>query len=346
MAMRIKAAVLFVLAGMILCLSGCSPKTKELTEADIENAKTVFDVTSLMIDSENAMIYSECKDDKDLYIYFDLLNTDEYIKVNHKGQDYLLLWYTYYSYTDKVTDACSVSKSFHGKELKVTVTVDKEELGEGIEGCFPTQSRVRLILKLENDVNIINVGNRLFSKFNGGRRRIFKKDCVVDQDLNFILPPIYDGIMDLEPFQANGCPTLYRFYRDQMNGVMDSNYKIILDNKYGNIYYINENKFIVGISDEDPKNDEIAIVDAKGNIIKKMKGCLKAQDSIHLYTAEGHIQICDPSTGDIWGEGIIDTDLNVILEPIYDQIIWHRTYYKTVDLEGRKANFKADGRPA
>ena len=81
MAMRIKTAVLFVLAGMILCLSGCSPKTKELTEADIENAKTVFDVTSLMIDSENAMIYSECKDDKDLYFYFDLLNTDEYIKV-------------------------------------------------------------------------------------------------------------------------------------------------------------------------------------------------------------------------------------------------------------------------
>lgn len=194
--MRIKAAVLFVLAGILLCLSGCTPAAKELTESDIENAKTVFDVVSLMTNSENAMIYSECKDDKDLYFYFDLLNTDEYIKVNHKGQDYLLLWYTYYSYTDKVTDACSVSKSFHGKELKVTVTVDKEDLGEGIEGCFPTQSKVRLILKLENDVNMINVGNRLFSKFNGGRRRIFKKDCVVDENLNFILPPVYDGIMD------------------------------------------------------------------------------------------------------------------------------------------------------
>ena len=348
--MRNKVAVLFVIAGLILCLSGCKPAGQKETfdESRLEKAKTVHDVSYLMTNNEDELIYSECKDDKPLHFYFDMLGSEEYIKVNHKGKNYLLLWYRYYSYSDYIKEVESVEKSFRGNELQINVKAKTAEFESGVyEGCFPNGSRVRLILSLESDINIVYLSGRICSRFNGGRIKIGQKEGIVDKDLNFIVPPVYDGIYDLETFGESSCPRYYRVYKkDGGNGVLDNNYNRVLSDSYGNIYYINENKFIVGITkDEDkPELDEIAIVDGKENTVKKMQGFLNASDQIHLHTAEEHIQICDPSYGSNWGHGIIDQDLNIIIEPVYQNIYWHNGIYRVEDYTGKTLRFYPDGK--
>ena len=344
--MRNKVTAILLIFSLILCMSGCRPLGKESEEEILANAKTVHDVKSLMTNTSNEMIYSELRNAKALYYYFDLLGRDEYIKVKHKGKDYLLVWYYYYSYKDYFKEVHTVTKTFRGEELKIHVDVKKEEFPDdgGIGGCFPSLSRVRLILKLDKAADLIYLMDKPVTGYKGGHVKIAGNEGVLDKDLNFVLPPVYKGIFDLTQFQDTGCPMYYRVYKDGHNGVLDDKFNQVLDKAYGNIYYINENKFIVGISDEDPKNDEIAIVDGKGNIIRKMKGFLCANDDIRLHTAEGHIRICDPSFGDIWGNGIIDTDLNVIIEPVYQEIFWKKSFYQVTDFDDIKTDFDTHGK--
>jgi len=348
--MRNKVAVILVIAGLILCLSGCRPavQKKSSDESVLENAKTVFDVSHLMKNNEDQMIYSECKDDKDLHFYFDILGSNEFIKVNHKGKDYLLLWYKYYSYIDHITETNFVTKTYRGEQLRINVDVNKEEFdSDGPTGCFPTGSRIRLILSLDREINLVIMDGRPVGKFNGGQIKVGDKTGVVDKDLNFIVPPVYEGIYDLEPLGNPSCPKYYRVYKKGCgNGVLDNNYNRVLSNSYGNIYYINENKFIVGITQDehDPALDEIAIVDRKENTIKKMQGFLDGYDETHFYTAEEHIKICDPSYGSNWGRGIVDHDLNIIIEPIYQNIYWNDDYYKVEDYTGKTLKFDREGK--
>ena len=346
--MRNKVAVILVIAGLILCLSGCRPsgQKKSADESALEKAKTVYDVSYLMTRTEDSPIYSECDNDKDLYFYFDLLSSEEYIKVNHKGNDYLLISYTYYSYIDFVTEIENVEKSYEGSQLKVQINFKKESFDSGTNGgCFPTGSTIRLILSLDSDVDLIYMSGHPVKKFNGCQVKICNKVGVVDKDLNFILPPIYDGIIDLETTEKSDCPKYYRYFtRAGGNGVLDNNYNRVLSDVYGNIYYINENKFIVGIPNDDHALEEIAIVDRNENIIKKIPGFLCARDGINLYAAEGQIQICDPSYGSNWGYGIVDQDLNIIIEPVYAKVYWYETYYRVEDYTGKSFKFDIEGK--
>lgn len=346
--MRNKVSVLFIIAGLILCLSGCRPSGQK-GPADLsvlENAKTVYDVTSFMTITENDPKYSECKNDKDLLFYFDLLGRDEYIKVSHKGKDYILLWYTYYSYGDYIKKIKNIGKSFRGSEVSIEAEVEKADLAsDGPGGCFPTGSRFKLILSLDQDVNLVYLTGKPLKIFSGGHVRIGEREAIVDKDLNFIVPPVYDGIYDLEPLGDKSCPKYYRVHKKGAgNGVIDNNYKPVLNTCYGNVYYINENKFIVGTSNRDATLDEILLVDRNDSTIKKIKGFLCAGDQGNLHNAEGHIQICDPSYGNLWGYGIVDWDLNTVIEPVYQKIYWHETYYSVEDYDGQTANFDINGK--
>ena len=344
--MRNKIAVLLILTGLILCLSGCSPSgQKELpSDSVLQRAKTVHDVSAYMNLNEDQKIYSECKNDKALHFYFDMLNSEQYIKVNHKGKDYLLFWYVYYSYTDYVKEIVSVDKTFRGKELRIDVKDKKEDFEEVSRGCFASGSRFRMIISLDQDVDLIYLSGKPVAEFNGGKIKVGKNEGIVDKELNFLVPPIYEGIYDLETFEESNCPKYYRVYKKGSgNGVLDNNYKPVLSTSYGNVYYINENKFIVGTSNRDAKLDEIYIVDAKENILKKMPGFLCAKDQISLHCAKDQIRICDPSYNDIWGTGIVDTDLNIIIKPVYQEIYWDKSTYKVEDYDGRTKHFDKQG---
>ena len=129
------------------------------------------------------------------------------------------------------------------------------------------------------------------------------------------------------------------------NGVLDNNYNQVLSNSYGNIYYINEDKFIVGTNQSDPALEEILILDGNENVIKKTNGFLCADSDSTFYCAEGHIKFCDTTSGDTWGEGVMDQDLNVIIEPIYYDIYFLDGYYKVDDADFNELHLDINGNP-
>ncbi len=323
--------------------SGSKDTEPEVTvdESVLENAKSVYDLASYMTLNEDLMLYSECKHDKDLHFYFDVLSFDEYIKVNYKGKDYALLYYDYSSYGTVVTDIKSVDKSYSAGSLDLEIDVKTKEVSH--MGDFPDRTRCRLILKLDQDVSSINVMGRPFNEYSGGNVFICGKEGIVDKDLNFVLPPVYDGIYELYTFEESNCPMYYRVFRDGGNGVLDNNYNQVLSNSYGNIYYINEDKFIVGTNQSDPALEEILILDGNENVIKKTNGFLCADSDSTFYCAEGHIKFCDTTSGDTWGEGVMDQDLNVIIEPIFYDIYFLDGYYKVDDADFNELHLDIDG---
>ena len=344
MAMKSRLLVLLIVIGIILGLSGCRDaalKTKTLDESALKTAKTVYDVAPLMTMRENDLIYSELKDHKDLDFYFDILKNDQYIIVKYMDNDYLLLWYYFYSYTEGMTEVSSVDKNYAADELKLNVKAKKKSITD--DGCFPIGSYCRLILKLDQYISRLYVNDKPYGTYNGGYVKICDMEGLIDKDLNFLIPPIYKGIYELNTLEKSSCPTYYRVY-DGHNGVLDNNYKPVLSTSYDNIYYINENKFIVGIGGKEPIDDEIAILDGKENVIKKMKGFLKAKDeNNHHQCADGHIMICDPSFHESWGDGIADTDLNIILKPVYRSIFWDNGIYKVENYDGETVRFNVKG---
>ena len=356
--MRNKALILPAIIGMLLiltgCLSGCknslsqgdfrtnsTEQTEAVDETVLANAGSVYDLAPLMTMNEDKLLYSECRHDKDLHFYFDVLNFDEYIKVNYKGKDYALLYYDFSSYGLVVKDIKSVKKTYSGQSLNVEVNVKTKE--KPIDGCFPNTTKCRLILKLDQNVSSINVMDRPFNEYSGGRVFICGKEGIVDKDLQFLVPPVYDGIFDLTTFEESNCPMYYRVFKDGNNGVLDNNYEPVLSINYGNIYYINEDKFIVGKYYSDSTQDEIYILDSNENIIKKAKGFLSSVDDSRFYCAEGQIKFADPSCGDMWGFGVMDQELNTIIEPAYFSIYWLGTRYKIEDLEFNELYFDVSG---
>lgn len=352
--MKNKVILFAVIIGMILCFTGCknsrsqtgsgtdnTEQTEAVDETVLANAKSVYDLAPRMNMNEDKLLYSECRHDEDLHFYFDVLGFDEYIKVNYKGKDYALLYYDFNSYGLIATDIKSVKKSYSDQALNVEVKVKTKESPS--TGCFSNQTKCRLILKLDQDVSSIFVMDRPYTEYNGGHVFICGKEGILDKDLQFLVPPVYDGIFDLPTFEESNCPMYYRVFKDGHNGVLDNNYNPVLSNNYANVYYINEDKFIVGTDNPDPTLEEIYIVDSNENIIKRTKGFLSASDDSRFYCADGQIKFADPSYGPMWGFGVMDQDLNIIIEPVYYNIFWNDGHYMVEDHDFNKLYFDIYG---
>ena len=65
---------------------------------------------------------------------------------------------------------------------------------------------------------------------------------------------------------------------------------------------------------------------------------------ISLYVLENsHILFCDPTYGPQWGKGVMDEELNIIIEPIYYGIFWHDGYYDVENFDQESAHFSSTG---
>ena len=360
--MRNKVLAVLLTACISLGLAGCksddqrnrrnrrdrsdqSNQSTETTPVDttlLDNAESVYDITSLLTLYEDNILYSECKKDKDIHFYFDILSFDEYIKVEHNGKEYLLFWYDFSSYGLVGTDVRSIDKTYTGYRLDVDVNLKTKEYSSG--GCFPNQTRCRMIVKMDQQVDYLFVAGVQYHEYDGGEVYVCGRRGVADEDLNFILPPIYEGIEELETFEPSYCPMLYRVFRDGKNGVLDSDYNPVLSMSYDNIYYLNEDRFIVSISkDDDVKNDVIALIDRDENILKQRKGFLCADTDSNFYCFDGQIEFADPSYGPSWGFGVMDQELNTIIEPVYYSIFWVDGYYKVENHDNEVAHFNERG---
>ncbi len=357
--MKNKLIVLLVISAMVLCFAGCQGKkdrdrsrdrdndTEEnVDEKKLAEAKTVHDVSDLIELNEHGLYFSECKKDKDLYFYFSLLDFDEYIKVNYRGNDYLLVWYYYYNYGKIGTKVNSVEKKVFDGIMHIGVDLEKEEKGN--DGCFPHSTGCRLILKLDEDIKDLVVEGHNYHEYDGGYVTVCNKKGILDKDLNFVVPLIYDNIFDYPISDDENGPVYYRVCIDGAGqGLLDENFNQVLSTNYSNIYYFNSDKIIAMINSENcSDNSELKIVwiDGDENVIRSIPGFLHPDDDSRFRCMDGHILISDPSYGSQWGDGVMDEDLNIIIEPKYYTIFWNgEGYYRVENFDQQEALFSSTG---
>ena len=330
--------------------SGSSDESEVISLADpskLENATSVYELTDLMTTNYDKEKYSECDDDEDLLFYFDILGYKEYITVEHNGEKYLLFMYRFDSYTSIGQFINGIEKKPVGDTLNINIDVETKE--SKTQGCFPNMTFFRMIIKLEKDFPTIVVSGSEYTEYNGGKIYIGGKCGMADKDLNITVPLIYDEIYDYCYYgdrDTTDLPTLYRVYiNDQGNGLLDEDLNLIISPKYYNIHVVDKDTFIaMTLKSGDEQNNHIFLLDKNENIIKTIDGFVDDDSSGAMYCHEGHLKYSinkpDMSIDCI---GVIDEDLNVIIEPKYVNVFQTDGGYKVTDIDGKEALFDMDG---
>ena len=231
--------------------------------------------------------------------------------------------------------------------LNVDLDIDLE--GKQSQGCFPNITKYRLILELEKDFSEINIMGIDYTEYDGGQLIIDDKVGIVDKDLNIKIPFIYSGIYELDEYREKAIGKFYRVYLEgQGNGVYDKEYNEVLSPNYSNIYYVDDDRFIAMIfkSEVSSMNDnEIVLIDRDENILKKMNGFLEPVDTSSMKCCDDQMMYLLVGDDKLACYGIIDEELNVIIEAKYNSIYWMESEerYKVENKEGEIAFFDSDG---
>ena len=313
-------------------------------EITLSNATSVYQLTDLMTERSNEVLFSELEDDDDYLFYFDILPNQEFFKVDVNGEKYLIFWYEYTSYDYKGVSIRMIDKNPVGDTINYDIYVNTEPYQS--MGCFPNIKDFRMILKLEKDFPNIVVNGKSFTEYDGGKIYIGGKYGMADKDLNILVPLIYDNIFDYSFYREDleYLPTYYRVYDAETgNGLLDEDLNLVLSTSYYNIHYVNPDRFIAMIEDKDNwHNNRIVLIDSNENIIKEIPGFLQDDSTSRIYCMDGHLEIFIPDDG-LGSVGVLDEDLNYIIEPIYRYIYFDDSVYLVTDSSGKTAKFDTDG---
>lgn len=333
-------SVMFVL-GM---LSSC-----KAAPVNLEDATRVEQIVEQMDGSDDLPLYSELKNDKKYLGYFDLLDQESYLYFDIKGEKYILLLYMYYDTRSELVEVTGAEQVFTGSSLNITFETELRDTSRG--GCFPSGDYARCLLKVTDKfdpdkctVNITTYPVTL-ERYKGGPFRVGKKWGMADKDLYITVPVKCDGIFE---FETDRVEDYYRLYVDGHNSLVGPDRQYVLHPLYSNFICVSPDRFIV-MRDSDDENvrNEIALVDSHENIIHDyMPGFIEMQSPRSYNSAEQYI-FAVFKDGD-YLEGVIDAELNIIIEPKYRHIAEYyeespNMYYAAENLDGKCAVIGTDG---
>lgn len=367
-----KAFLLYITLSALLCLllTGCvflvktSDKNSDtsytpysrpeftLEEQEmIDSAATAFDISSLLTRQAGRMRYAECEDYNPFLWYFDLLPGKEYYIVESGGEKYVLFVYMFDSHNEKLVSVSNVEKQYNGDSLSLTVSreMKQQNNGFGFVTPPPVTNCVNCIVRLEKDISSLTVDGEDYTEYEGSRVCFKERYGMVDKDLNIVVPIKYNSIHDVTAY--NSSVLYYYIQTDEGAGVMDSQYNIVLEPVYDRVCLINDDRFAVmkyGGNNDLQSDDEIGIVDRNGNLIHEyIKGWLNGSADFKNKPRQEVFSRCDDNGN--WHSGVIDSNLNIIIEPKYDflrewQVGAHGfVYYARMD-NGEQAYFDINGK--
>ena len=317
--------LLAVAMSATLILSGCNtdkPTQTTLSSVEIErleNAGELSDVSDVIASVMDDVKYSECDDDSNLMMYFGgLACTDhKYYIVSNGGENYVLFRYGHIGNPGDLASIGNITKEYSGNALNINV--DPVFNGKIKIGCFTGSVYANCIVKLDHEIDSLTVNDYEYTKYDGGIVRVGKKYGALDENMNVIVPIKYDILVN---FSSPGSEhTYYRFSEKGHNGIMDGDFNIILEPQYSNIVFVNDDKFVVmeyntcGDTTSDTSSKYmISAVDRSGNVIcGPIDGFIDAAENFNNIARQAIF-----SRGG--NKGVIDEDLNVIIEPEYDSI--------------------------
>ena len=321
---------------------------KHVDHVNAEDAVSVDQIVSQMHLSDDLPLYSELKKDKNYLGYFDLLDQESYLFFKINGKKYIFLLYTYYDTGHELVKVKGAKQKYTGRSLDITF--DTELLDTSRGGCFPSADYARCLLRVDDDFDpetcTVNISDYPvpIERYKGGMFRVGKKWGMADKDLNITVPVICDGIYELETDRVED---YYRLYIDGYNGLVGPDRQYVLHPEYSNFVIVSADRFIVMKSDYENDGHMIALVDSHENIIHDyMPGFIDMQSWSSYNSAEQYI--FSVKSGNRYLEGVMDAEMNIIIEPKYTNIAEYyqdspHMYYAVENEQGKCAVIGTDG---
>lgn len=173
--------------------------------------------------------------------------------------------------------------------------------------------------------------------------------------MNLTIPAIYNGIYDLtinneslktatgEKFEID-YSNYVRISNDNGNGIATKQGEILMECQYGNIIYYGYNTFVVTKKVNDTW--KMGVVDINNNIVIDFIDGFMSQN----YFTSTQYAIYSVINNNNSYEGVIDRNLNIILQPIYSDVTMRNIeigdYYEDyfiVEINGKRAVLDKEG---
>ena len=199
-----------------------------------------------------------------------------------------------------------------------------------------------------------NLNEKLVRKFTGGIINENGKYGYIDENMNMTIPAIYNGIYELtinneslktatgEKFEID-YSNYVRISNDNGNGIATKQGEILMECQYGNIIYYGYNTFVVTKKVNDTW--KMGVVDINNNVVIDFIDGFMSQN----YFTSTQYAIYSVINNNSY-EGVIDRNLNIILQPIYSDVTMKNIeigdYYEDyfiVERNGKRAVLDKEG---
>ena len=346
-----KTKILSIICCAALCLTACGQvgsENNDTLSSEVSNnaysstpliqpddiptdAETVYDVADLMNETKKDMLsderilkYSECPDDEELLFRSTLLSSSDleddsagsYFIIEQNGEKYLMFNYIGGGYGIKLKAVTDMKKEYSGGRLVLTPVCETEEFEQ--VGCEPCQKGVICIVKLDEDISEVEVEGQKYTPYKGGIVWVGDLCGAADSELALTAPIEFTLIRPLDQ------PDNKFFFcsTENGNGVMDSEYNMMIEPKYNNIFYVDDERFVV-MSKKSPDGEgldnwQISTVNGSGELLSgPIDGFINGNEHFTNYMHQCVFLMPD---GNLSRAGVVDADMNVIIEPEYTDI--------------------------
>lgn len=264
------------------------------------------------------------------------LGNNEYFQFEENGQKYIMFKIIegiYSPSTIEIESATITKRKYKNNMLYLDINIDTNTetysvpKGMIIDG-YNTDSKT-FIIKVNDNFKGLIINDKEYSllsnKVIGTSKGYSHSDkCgYIDENGNLSVPVEYDGLFGIntkeifddeknEYVDVDFSNYLIAFKNDK-TGIIDKQGNIIIEIKYDKVLTYSKNAFAVTIDN----NSKIGIVDTNNKLIKGyVDGKIYDGNSFRKYLV--YFNNSDTQKA---RKGILDRDLNVILEPIYDDFI-------------------------
>lgn len=291
---------------------------------------------SVFLYFRHTSIYSEYKGSLDLSVIERNLENKEYYEFEDNGKKYIMFKVIegVYAPSNLTIISADITESSYSNNT-LYLTIDIETYIEEIEATpdliidgFNSDSKL-FTMEVEDNFNGLVINNESYSLISN---KIIRKNTSEETKYGYIgengeitIPLEYDNLYeidvkevyddDINDYIEADFSNYLRCVKDDKQGIIDKQGNVIISIDYDQIKPYSKDAFAVTIEN----NSKIGIVDTNNQLIK---GFVEGGMYDDIIFGEYYV-FSKRVDGEFIGKGILDRDLNVVLEPIYDDFYYN-----------------------
>ena len=291
---------------------------------------------SVFLYFRHTSIYSEYKGSLDLSVIERNLENKEYYEFEDNGKKYIMFKVIEGVYAPSnltITSADITESSYSNNTLYLTIDIETyieeiEATPDLIIDGFNSDSKL-FTMEVEDNFNGLVINNESYSLISN---KIIRKNTSEETKYGYIgengeitIPLEYDNLYeidvkevyddDINDYIEADFSNYLRCVKDDKQGIIDKQGNVIISIDYDQIKPYSKDAFAVTIEN----NSKIGIIDTNNQLIK---GYVEGGMYDDIIFGEYYV-FSKRVDGEFIGKGILDRDLNVVLEPIYDDFYYN-----------------------